>query len=154
MVQNPPMFNNPISFGNVSGGEISSMVVFEFKRPGEVAHQRKKTEYRWVFSELVEHYFDDFLYATDKKNHRGRQVVLQATTPKFGYVIVDVIPPQLKAYNLTQGFKQTPFGTLFKINPEINLHVEVVTFQQLINAVETRHAPFFDRLFSGELITH
>ena len=36
---------------------------------------------------------------------------------------------------------------LYKIIPELNQHVEVITFNQLIRAVETRHAPFFDKLF-------
>jgi len=103
---------------------------------------------RWEFSELVEKYFDDFMYADDKKNYKGRQVILQKDTPKFGYVVVDVIPARLKDYNMTKGYKPTPFGTLYKINPELNMHLEVITFEQLLKAVEKRHAPFFDRLFS------
>lgn len=150
MTENPSMFDNPISFGNIAAGQISSMVVFEFKRPGEVAHQKKKNDYRWVFSELVEKYFDDFMYSDNKKNYKGRQVIVEKDTPKFGYVIVDVIPPRLKEYNMGKGYKQTPFGTLYKIEPEINLHIEVITFQQLISAVENRHAPFFDKLFALE----
>ena len=56
------MFENPICFAPEQAGEISSMVIFEFKRPGEVAHNKSKTDYRWEFSELIEKYFDDFLY--------------------------------------------------------------------------------------------
>lgn len=149
MVNSPNIFDNPISFSSDASGELSSMVIFEFKRPGETAHQKSKSNMRWVFSELIEKYFDDFMYADDKKNYKGRQVILSQNTPKFGYIIVDVIPPRLKDYNLTQGFKVTPFGTLYKINPEINLHLEVITFDQLIRAVEKRHAPFFDKLFNS-----
>ncbi|HEV3412759.1 MAG TPA: hypothetical protein VG101_09785 [Puia sp.] len=148
MTDKPTMFDNPISFGNISSGEISSMVIFEFKRPGEVAHQKKKNDFRWSFAELIEKYFDDFLYADNKKNYKGRQVIVHKETPKFGYVVVDVIPPRLKEYNLGKGYKQTPFGTLYKIEPEMNLHIEVITFQQLIDAVEKRHAPFFEKLFN------
>ncbi len=149
MTENPTMFDNPISFGNISSGEVSSMVIFEFKRPGESAHQKNKNDFRWEFSELVEKYFDDFIYSDNKKNYKGRQVIIQKETPKFGYVVVDVIPPRLKEYNLGKGYKQTPFGTLYKIEPEINLHIEVITFHQLIEAVEKRHAPFFDKLFNS-----
>lgn len=148
MVDNPQMFDNPISFSADPSGDISSMVIFEFKRPGETAHQKSKTNSRWEFSELIEKYFDDFMYADDKKNHKGRQVILQKNTPKFGYVVVDVVPPKLKEYNLTKGYKPTPFGTLYKINPDLNMHLEVITFEQLIKAVEKRHAPFFDKLFA------
>jgi len=149
MTNTPNIFDNPISFSSDASGELSSMVIFEFKRPGETAHQKAKSNMRWEFSELIEKYFDDFMYADDKKNYKGRQVILHKDTPKFGYIVVDVIPPRLKEYNLTKGFKLTPFGTLYKINPEVNLHLEVITFEQLIRAVEKRHAPFFDKLFSS-----
>ena len=150
MIDQPIMFDNPLGFAANPSGELSSMVIFEFKRPGETAHNKKKNDFRWEFSELVEKYFDDFLYGNDKKNYRGRTVVLKKETPKFGYVIVDVIPLKLEEYNITKGYKKTPFGTYYKINPELNLHIEVITFEQLLRAVETRHAPFFDKLFNGK----
>ena len=83
---------------------------------GETAHQKNKNDYRWEFSELVEKYFDDFIYAPDKKNYKGNQVIIKQTTPKFGYVIVDVIPPQLETYNLNKGWHKTPFNSYYKIN--------------------------------------
>lgn len=147
MENNPQMFSNPISFASNSSGEIQSMVIFEFKRPGETAHQKRKKDYRWEFSELIDKYFDDFLYGDDKKNYKGRPVILRKETPKYGYVIVDVIPPKLEEYNLGKGYRKTPFKTYYKIYPELNMHLEVITFEQLIIAVETRHAPFFDKLF-------
>lgn len=145
--QNPKMFDNPLSFGTSSSGEIQTMVIFEFKRPGETAHQKRKNDKRWEFSELIEKYFDDFLYGDDKKNYKGRPVVIHRDTPKFGYVIVDVIPPLLKEYNEGKGYRRTPFGTYYKIYPDLNMHIEVVTFEQLIRSVEDRHNPLFDKLF-------
>ena len=148
MKEDPQMFDNPISFASSPSGELQSMVIFEFKRPGETAWNKRKKDYRWEFSELVEKYFDEFLYGHDKKNFKGRPVVVQKSTPKYGFVIVDVIPPQLKEYNKGKGYRQTPFGTMYKIYPDLNMHIEVITFEQLMRAVETRHAPFFDKLFS------
>lgn len=149
MMDQPQMFDNPISFGAESSGEISSMVIFEFKRPGETAYQKRKNDYRWEFTELIDKYFEAFIYGDDKKgkNYKGNTIVLRKDTPKFGFIIVDVIPPLLEEYNKTKGFRCTPFGTLYKINPDLNQHYEVITFNQLIRAVETRHAPFFDKLF-------
>lgn len=149
MVEKPQMFNNPISFGAESSGEISAMVIFEFKRPGETAYQKRKNDFRWEFTELIDKYFEAFIYGDDKKgkNYRGNTIVLRKDTPKFGYIVVDVVPPLLEEYNKTKGFRSTPFGTLYKIIPELNQHIEVITFTQLIRAVETRHAPFFDKLF-------
>ncbi len=149
LIDKPQMFSNPISFGAESSGEISSMVIFEFKRPGETAYQKRKNDFRWEFNELIDKYFEAFIYGDDKKgkNYRGNTIVLRKDTPKFGYIIVDVIPPLLEEYNKTKGFRSTPFGTLYKIIPELNQHIEVITFNQLIRAVETRHSPFFDKLF-------
>ncbi len=147
MIESPEMFDNPISFGDKNSGEVNSIVIFEFKRPGDTAHQKRKTDYRWEFSELIEPYFDEFLYNSVKKNYKGNQVVVKNTTPKFGFVILDLIPEPLALYNKNKGWKMTPFGTFFKIEPEINLHIEVMTFRKLLEFSKNRHSPFFDKLF-------
>lgn len=149
LVDNPPMFDNPISFGDRNSGEVNSMVIFEFKRPGDVAHQKNKNDYRWEFSELVEPYFDEFLYNPIKKNYKGNQVILRETTPKFGYIILDMIPDMLARYNKNKGWSLTPFGTYFKIIANLNLHLEVMTFRQLLDSSKNRHNPFFDKLFNS-----
>ena len=148
LIDNPQMFNNPISFGDKASGEVNSMVIFEFKRPGDVAHQKNKTDYRWEFSEIVEPYFVEFIYQPIKKNYKGNQIILKETTPKFGYIILDFIPEPLARYNKNKGWKATPFGTYFKIEAELNLHLEVMTFRQLLDASKQRHNPFFDKLFT------
>jgi len=148
---NPMMFDNPISFGDKSNGELNSMVIFEFKRPGETAHQMNKEDYRWEFSILVEPYFDDFLYSSDKKNYKGKQVILRKETPKFGFIIIDVLPPLLEQYNIDKGWQKTPFGTFYKMEANKNMHLEVMTFSKLIEYARSRHVPFFDKLF-GKII--
>lgn len=147
--EKPAMFENPISFGDKSSGELNSMVIFEFKRPGETAHQKKKADYRWEFSDLVEPYFDDFLYSPDKKNYKGKQVILKNETPKFGFIIIDVLPPLLERYNLDKGWQKTPFGTFYKMEGKKNMHLEVMTFSKLIEYAKSRHMPFFDKLFGA-----
>ncbi|SEG15951.1 hypothetical protein SAMN05421847_1578 [Halpernia humi] len=147
LVENPEMFDNPISFGNRSSGEVNSMVIFEFKRPGEIAHQKNKGDYRWQFSDLVEPYFDEFLYKQDKKNYRGNHIVITENTPKFGFIVLDVIPPLLAKYNEGKGWKKTPFGTYYKIQSELNMHIEVMTFRKLLDIAQNRHSTFFDKLF-------
>ena len=145
--ENPIMFDNPISFGDKSNGDVNSMVIFEFKRPGETAHQKNKGNYRWEFSDLIEPYFDDFLYSPDKKNYKGKQVIVKNETPKFGFVILDVMPPLLEQYNIDKGWAKTPFGTFYKIYSGKNMHIEVMTFAKLLEYAKSRHVPFFDKLF-------
>lgn len=139
--------DNRMTFGPDDAGEIDSMVVFEFKRPGDTAHQKKKTDKAWDFSELIIKYFDDFLYRGKNKNYRKNPVYVDSNTPKYGYVIMDIIPAELEKYNLDHGWKKTPFGSYFRILPEINLHLETITYQNLLKNVEKRMNPFFDHLF-------
>lgn len=42
---------------------------------------------------------------------------------------------------------QTPLASYYKINPDLNMHIEVITFQNLLKNVEERMSPFFDHLF-------
>ena len=143
------LVNNAISFGDKNMGDIGTMVIFEFKRPGDTAHQKKKGDNRWEFSELVEHYFDDFLYGKekDKKNWKGQVVRVTNETPKFGFVVMDEMPTELVNYNTSHGWRKTPFGSFYKINPDLNLHIEAMDFNTLLRNAEDRNKPFFDHLF-------
>ena len=114
------LIDNAISFGSQDSGTIGTMVIFEFKRPGDTAHQKSTKDYRWDFSVLVEKYFDDFQIGEEKKkeNYRGNIVKVTRDTPKFGYVIMDKIPDPLADFNVSHGWRKTPFGSFYKINPD------------------------------------
>jgi hypothetical protein len=140
-----------MSFGSSDAGEVDSMVVFEFKRPGDTAHQKKKSDKAWDFSELIIDYFDDFLYKGKNKNYRKNPVYIDKFTPKFGYIIMDVIPNELEQYNLDHEWKKTPFGSYFRMIPGINLHLETITYQNLLKNAEKRMNPFFDHLFTEKV---
>lgn len=143
--------NNPISFGNKDEGKVSSMVIFEFKRPGDTAHQKKTNDYRWDFAELVKGYFEVFLYGKEKekKNYRGNVVNIDKDTPKFGYIIMDEMPQLLIDYNKDNGWNKTPFNTYYRIFEKQNLYLEAMTFQDMLNNARERNNPFFDHLFSS-----
>lgn len=143
------LVENPISFGTNDSGEVTSMVVFEFKRPGETAHQKKVSDNRWEFSDLVKDYFETFLFGEEKekKNYRGNTVTITRDTPKFGYVILDVMPLELISYNEYNGWRKSPFGSYYKIIAEQNMHLEAITYKNLLRNAEKRNNPFFDQLF-------
>lgn len=144
------LINNPISFGNKDKGEVSSMVIFEFKRPGDTAHQKRDSDFRWEFSDLVKDYFETFLFGKEKEkqNYRGNPIVITQDTPKFGYVIMDKMPKELIEYNLYNGWRKSPFGSYYKIIAEQNLHIEAITYQNLLHNAKERNNPFFDQLFA------
>lgn len=68
----------------------------------------------WDFADLVNKYFDTFMYGTPKKNYRGNPVDVKEDTPKFGYIIMDIIPKDLESYNLKHGWRRTPLGHIIK----------------------------------------
>lgn len=144
------LINNRISFGDKDAGEIGTMVIFEFKRPGDTAHQKNRSDFRWEFSELVTKYYDDFLYGKEKqkKNYRGNVVTVTRDTPKFGYVIMDEMPSNLIDYNKDKGWRRSPYCSYYKINPDLNMHIEAITFQNLLKNAKERNNPFFDHLFT------
>lgn len=144
------LIDNPISFGNKDEGKVNSMVIFEFKRPGDTAHQKNKNDYRWEFSDLVKEYFEIFQFGNEKqkKNYRGNVIEITSDTPKFGYVIMDEMPDKLIEYNKLNGWRLSPFGSYYKIIPEQNLHIEAITFQNLLVNARERNNPFFDQLFA------
>ena len=147
------LVDSRISFGDKDAGEIGMMVIFEFKRPGDTAHQKNKNDFRWEFSELLEEYFDDFLYGKekDKKNYRGNVVKVTADTPKFGYVIMDEMPDQLITYNKGRGWRKTPYNSYYKIVADLNMHIEAIMFQDLLKNAKERNNPFFDHLFTSKV---
>lgn len=147
------LVNTRISFGDKDAGEVGMMVIFEFKRPGDTAHQKNKSDFRWEFSELVEDYFDDFMYGKEKqkKNYRGNVVKVTADTPKFGYVVMDEMPDNLIDFNIHKGWRKTPYKSYYKINPDLNMHIEAITFQDLLRNANARNNPFFDHLFTSKI---
>ena len=150
LLTNPSkLINNPLCYGSQDAGAVNNLVIFEFKRPGDTAHQKKKTDMRWEFSEAIEKYFDAFLFGAEKekKNYRGQKITITKDTPKFGYVIMDEMPSPLVEYNISKGWGHTPFGTYYKIIANQNLHIEVLDFQCLLKNAMERNNPFFDHLF-------
>lgn len=146
------LVDNRISFGDKDAGEIGAMVIFEFKRPGDTAHQKKRSDYRWEFSDLVQKYFDDFIYGNEKqkKNYRGNVVKVNNNTPKFGYIIMDEMPDQLIEFNKSKGWRPTPYRSFYKINADQNLHIEAIMYQDLLRNARERNNPFFDNLFTSK----
>ena len=71
---------------------------------------------------------------------------IQDTTPKFGYIICD-LHSELVDYNVKHNyFKQTPYGTLYKINPDLNMYFEVMSYETMLDFAEKRHDSFFRAL--------
>ncbi|MCC5939356.1 MAG: hypothetical protein JJU34_18900 [Lunatimonas sp.] len=121
--------------------KVNSLVLFEFKRPGR---DMDNSEDRKLDKQL-EGYFLNLLKAK-AKNSKGRYINIQRETPKFGYIVCD-LHQELIDYNTDwNGFKKTPYNTLYKVNSDLNLYYEVIDYNDLVDFAEKRHEVFFSVL--------
>lgn len=119
--------------------KINSLVVFEFKKPGRELSGSSNLD------DLVLKYFMD-LMKSKARSDRGKILNIEDNTPKFGYVICELNKDNIE-YNIKwNGFKRSAHGHLYKINPELNLHVEVMSYEQMLDFSEKRHEAFFKAL--------
>lgn len=120
---------------------INSLVLFEFKRPGRDMDNSKDRK----LDCQLEGYFTNLLKAK-AKNYKGHFLNIQRETPKFGYIVCN-LHQDLIAYNLDwNGFKKTPYNTLYKVNSDLNLYYEVIDYNDLVEFAEKRHEVFFNAL--------
>lgn len=121
--------------------KINSIVLFEFKRPGRDMNNEndKKLDVQ------LEGYFKK-LMESKAKNSKGKYINIQNETPKFGYIICDLHKDLIDDNIKWNGFKKTPYNTLFKVNPELNLYFEVINYTGLVEFAEQRHEVFFRAL--------
>lgn len=121
--------------------KINSLVVFEFKRPG----RNMKTAKDKKLDSQVAEYFEK-LMESKSKTDKGKLLNIEDATPKFGYIVCD-LHKELVDYNIKNNFfKKTPYGTLYKINPELNQYFEVMSYDAMIEFAEKRHDAFFQAL--------
>ncbi len=121
--------------------KINSLVVFEFKRPGR---DMKTAKDKKLDSQVAE-YFEK-LMESKSKTDKGKLLNIEDATPKFGYIICD-LHKELVDYNIKNNFfKKPPYGTLYKINPELNQYFEVMSYDAMIEFAEKRHDAFFQAL--------
>jgi hypothetical protein len=119
--------------------KINSLVVFEFKKPGREISGSSNLD------DLVLKYFRDLMKSKARSN-KGKILNIEDNTPKFGYIICELNKDNIEHNIKWNGFKKSAHGHLYKINPELNLHVEVMSYEQMLDFSEKRHEAFFKAL--------
>jgi hypothetical protein len=120
---------------------VNSLVIFEFKRPGRDMLTNKDKE----LDSQVREYFQN-LMESKSTNDKGDFLKIKDATPKFGYIVCS-LHEELIEWNVKHNFfKRTPYGTLFKINPELNQYFEVMDYNDMIDFADKRHLAFFKAL--------
>lgn len=134
------IYDFPWAFSD-NPNQVNSIVLFEFKRPGR---DMNTSEDKKLDSQL-EVYFEKLMESKAKTN-KGKYLNIQDQTPKFAYIICD-LHKDLIEFNVKRNyFSLTPHGTLFKINPALNLYYEAMSYETMINFAEKRHDTFFRAL--------
>ena len=100
---------------------INSLVVFEFKKPG------KELSNSTNLDDLIIKYFGD-LMESKARSSKGKLLNIEDNTPKFGYIICELNKDLIERNVKWNGFKKSAFGHLYKINPELNMHIEVMSY--------------------------
>lgn len=118
---------------------INSLVVFEFKKPG------KELSNSTNLDDLIIKYFGD-LMESKARSSKGKLLNIEDNTPKFGYIICELNKDLIERNVKWNGFKKSAFGHLYKINPELNMHIEVMSYEQMLDFADKRHNTFFKAL--------
>lgn len=127
------------------GSEASSPVsIFEFKRPGRNDFINPSSKEDPV-QQIVR--YVNSIRNGDYKTPRGGRIHISPTTPYYGYVVADVDQKVEKWLVEEKNFKAMPDNKgWFLIQDNINLHLEVITWEKLLNDAVVRHRIFFDKL--------
>ena len=134
------IFDFPWAFSEKES-PMTSVVIFEFKRPGR---DMNNSEDKNLDAQIMGYYQE--LMKSKAKNYNGEYIQLEKTTPKFAYIVCDLHKDLIEHNVDFNQFKKTPHRTLYKLNEAINLHVEAMSYQQLIDMSEKRHFAFFKEL--------
>lgn len=131
------LFDKRFAFGE---SDLSSIVIFEFKRP----MRRLTGEDKKVHNQVIG-YVEDLMQAK-AVDARGRYNDITAQTPKFGFIVCDY-DKEMEDYLIEFGdFNKTPKGTLFLYKKGINLMLEVMNYKTLMADVDMRHKAFFKEM--------
>lgn len=127
------------------GPEASNPVsIFEFKRPGRndfVNPSSKEDPIQQVIR------YVNSIRSGDYKTPKGGRIHISPTTPFYGYVVADVDHKVEKWLIEEKNLKPTPDNKgWFLIQDNINLRIEVITWEKLLNDAIVRHRIFFEKL--------
>lgn len=133
------IYDIPFAYGEANEfDEISSVVIFELKRPDRVVS------------------YDDFskqmrdqvkgIRKGHIKNYKGQNITTGKSTPIFFYFICDTNTYSEMAEDAgMEGFRETPYKSLMRMT-EDNVYQEILTYKTLLSNAKRRNAIFFKKL--------
>lgn len=130
----------------VRGGDEPSnpITIFEFKRP-----QREDFADRGSKEDPIDqiiNYVND-LRDGKYKTPQGKEIRIAENTPFYGYVVCELTQKVRNWLRASKNFKEMPDGAgWFNWQENINLYIEVVSWDKLLKDAEQRNRIFFEKL--------
>lgn len=137
------VFNNRVLFRGENEAS-NPITIFEFKRPGRDD---------FVNPSSTEDPIDQIIRYTNSikdgryKTPQGRSILVNDTTPFYGYAVCDLTAKVKTWLHREKNFKPMPDGLgWFQWYENINLYVEVLSWDKLLKDSEMRNRIFFHHL--------
>ena len=135
-------FDNPILVADASSPPLASIVVIEIKRP--MRNDAKGGEEKDPIEQALGYL--DRIRNGRVRTKQGRQIPQSEDIPGYCYVLCDLTPTVIQRCRLHDGIR-TPDGLgYFFYNKNYKANVQVISFDQLVNAARERNKAFFDKL--------
>ena len=120
------------------------VTIFEFKKPQRDNFVNPSSEEDPV-QQIVR--YVNSIKDGDCKTPEGRQVLVADNTPFYGYVVCDLTKKVKKWLKTEKNFKVMPDGQgWFDWYENINLYVEVISWDKVLKGADMRNKIFFNQL--------
>lgn len=133
------IYDIPFAYGEANEvDEISSVVIFELKRPDRVVSYDD-------FSKQMRNQVKG-IRRGHIKNYKGQNITTGESTPIFFYFICDTNAYSEMAEDAgMEGFRETPYKSLTRMT-EDNVYQEILTYKTLLSNAKRRNAIFFKKI--------
>jgi len=135
--------NGPSSFSDTTDMPLNSVVVIEFKKP-----ERKDYGFEGSDKNPIDQVIEYINTIRDNKafTYRDRQIVVNASTPFYCYIIAD-LTPKLRSILDARDFTEAPDRIgYFWYNSKKKAYFEVISFQKLLQDAKKRNHALFKKL--------
>ena len=123
-----------------SEAPFTSISIVEFKRP-------ERNDYAENENPVTQlHNYAKTVRDGKAKTAKGRRIAVSEGTPFYGYLICD-FTPKLKEMVEAAGMTKTSDGMgYFHYNPNVNMYIQVLSFDKMLQDAKKRNAILFEKL--------
>ncbi|MDB5274597.1 MAG: hypothetical protein JWO58_2964 [Chitinophagaceae bacterium] len=133
------IFNRPLAL-SIDNKPYSSMVIIEFKRPMRDDYTDEENPINQVTTYARE------LRDANSKDKDGRLLDLRTGVPIYAYIVCD-LTAKLRIFAENQAFTKLPDNDgYFNFNKNLDLYIEIISFDKLVRDAGQRNKALFDKL--------